>query len=86
MGDLPNTATTASDALACEEKVNLRSVASPIENGPDSTAEDNESHLDPRNWPVWKKRLAFFSLMSSSILADGYADSLSLSLSLSLSA
>ena len=27
---------------------------------------------DPRSWKPWKKRLLFFALMSSSLLADGY--------------
>lgn len=30
---------------------------------------------DPRNWSPWKKRMVFFALMSSSILADGYVSS-----------
>lgn len=48
------------------------------DHGNDSAAEDNEGHLNPRNWSVWKKRLVFSSLMSSSILADGYAGPLCL--------
>lgn len=35
-----------------------------------SVAEDEAAN--PRNWSAWKKRLVFLSLMSSSILADGY--------------
>lgn len=39
---------------------------------PNSMGED-EGHRSPRSWSPWKKRLLFFALMSSSILADGYA-------------
>jgi hypothetical protein len=33
---------------------------------------DPADTLDPKNWPVLKKRLVFLALMSSSILCDGY--------------
>lgn len=33
---------------------------------------DGNEQRNPRNWRPWKKRLLFFALMSSSILADGY--------------
>ncbi len=39
---------------------------------PNSMGEDEE-HRSPRSWSPWKKRLLFFALMSSSILADGCA-------------
>ncbi|RAH47325.1 putative MFS transporter [Aspergillus brunneoviolaceus CBS 621.78] len=32
---------------------------------------DGNEQRNPRNWRPWKKRLLFFALMSSSILADG---------------
>jgi hypothetical protein len=34
-------------------------------------ASDPDDLLDPQNWSVWRKRLVFISLMSSSILCDG---------------
>ncbi|PTU17933.1 hypothetical protein P175DRAFT_0504677 [Aspergillus ochraceoroseus IBT 24754] len=37
-----------------------------------SPVDDEEEARNPRNWSPWKKRLMFFSLMGSSILADGY--------------
>lgn len=40
---------------------------------PPSSRGENEEHRSPRSWSPWKKRLLFFALMSSSILADGYA-------------
>ncbi|KKK20862.1 putative Polyamine transporter [Aspergillus ochraceoroseus] len=36
-----------------------------------SPVDDEEEARNPRNWSPWKKRLMFFSLMGSSILADG---------------
>ncbi|OJI98584.1 hypothetical protein ASPVEDRAFT_80226 [Aspergillus versicolor CBS 583.65] len=38
---------------------------------PPSSRGENEEHRSPRSWSPWKKRLLFFALMSSSILADG---------------
>lgn len=34
---------------------------------------DPNDLLNPQNWSPWRKRLIFTALMSSSLLADGYA-------------
>lgn len=44
----------------------------------DRPSREDIDENDPRNWNPWKKRMVFLALMSSSILADGHVNTLSL--------
>lgn len=73
----PSSSSGVDKGMVSEKTVNPESTVIALSNDSDQPSviegPDPNDVRNPQNWSPWKKRLILLALMSSSILADGYA-------------